>query len=354
MKRPILVKIKIDDKSASRALLNCLAPVPFIRLSSSRPLDKPGAPDLEAKFRIGNRSATLIAEVKASGEPRLARNAANQLRSWLQNRKGAYGIFIAPYISPESAGICLDAGLGYLDLAGNCYLSFDRVFIQRQGYPNPTVAKRQLRSLYSPKAERVLRVLLGQPNQSWRTEALATAADVSLGQIARVTRRLVDAEWLAKDPRGFRLTNPRALLDDWSQQYRFQRSRTREYYVMSEVADIELQLAQQCKQRKTPYALTAFSAAARLAPMVRYQRVTAYVQAEPDQVAVDLRWKAVDSGANVTLAYPYDAGVFYEAQELDGVITTSPIQAFLDLQEIRGRGQEAAQAIRREIEKTWE
>src|SRR4030042_2058196 len=72
----------------------------------------------------------------------------------------AYSIFMAPYISPQAAEICLKDGVGYIDFAGNSYLSFGQVYIEQTGRPNPFKTKRDLTSLYSPKAARVLRVLM--------------------------------------------------------------------------------------------------------------------------------------------------------------------------------------------------
>jgi len=104
-------------------------------------------------------------------------------------------VFIAPYISPAAAAICDQYQVGYFDLAGNCRLAFDQVYIRRQGFPNPTIQKRDLRSLYSPKAERVLRVLLAagkrtcgcKNSRTRRTSALAAA---------NVKKLLADREWI--------------------------------------------------------------------------------------------------------------------------------------------------------------
>lgn len=45
----------------------------------------------------------------------------------------AYGIFLAPYISQKAGEQCRKEGIGYLDLAGNCYLCFDTVYIEQEG-----------------------------------------------------------------------------------------------------------------------------------------------------------------------------------------------------------------------------
>jgi len=348
------MKEKIDEQTAIQALQDWLQKIPFIQVVRSvKQNQQPGGPDFQADLRIGDRSIKLLVEVKSNGQPRLARQAVYALKNWLADRPDTYGIFIAPYISQEAAAICQEEGIGYLDLAGNCHLSFDTVYIHQQSYPNSLAQRRDHRSLYSPKAERILRVLLTDPQHSWKTETLANAAGVSLGQVANVKKLLTDREWLLSEATGIRLSAPRALLDEWSQQYKFRRNKVNDYYAMAEVSEIEYQLAEACQLKNINYALTGFSGAARLAPAVRYQRGMAYLDGGLGDLVDTLGWKSVESGANISLLAPYDEGVFYGTRDVNGVQVASPVQVYLDLQSYRGRGQEAAQAVRKEIEKAW-
>jgi hypothetical protein len=71
-------------------------------------------------------------------------------------------------------------------------------------------------------------------------------------------------------------------------------------------------------------------------------------------IAEKLLLKEVTSGANVTLFVPYDEGVFYGTRQIDGIYIASPVQVYLDLIELKGRGPEAAQAILDEvIKRSW-
>jgi Transcriptional regulator, AbiEi antitoxin, Type IV TA system len=99
--------------------------------------------------------------------------------------------------------------------------------------------------------------------------------------------------------------------------------------------------------------LTAFSGAARLAPAVRYQRAVVYVDSDPDSLTVSLGWKQVTSGSNVSLLIPYDEGVFFDSREIEGIQLATSVQIYLDLQNYRGCGREAAQAIRKVIDQSW-
>ena len=74
-----------------------------------------------------------------------------------------------------------------------------------------------------------------------------------------------------------------------------------------------------------------------------------YVADGVDSIAEKLSLKRVSSGANVTLIEPYDDGVFFGAREVAGAPVVSPIQIYLDLAQIKGRGEEAAAAILEEV-----
>ena len=59
-------------------------------------------------------------------------------------------------------------------------------------------------------------------------------------------------------------------------------------YSFKSIPEIEVSIAEVCRQRKLNYALTGFSGAARLAPAVRYQRVFVYID-EPEKDVVEQR-----------------------------------------------------------------
>jgi hypothetical protein len=58
-----------------------------------------------------------------------------------------------------------------------------------------------------------------------------------------------------------------------------------------------------------------------------------------------LEAKQVDTGVNCTLWLTDDPAVFADVREVDGVKVVSPLQLYLDLRVLAGRGEEAAQEI---------
>jgi hypothetical protein len=333
------------------SLRACLQRVPFLEIESLKREIKAGDAciDIVATVRVAKQRQRLALEVKNNGQPRVARTAAYQLARVLESEPGVYGVFAAPYISPQTADICAKEKIGYLDLAGNCRLTFGQVYIEQGGKPNPFAEKRDLRSLYSPKAARVLRVLLTDPKKPWRVQALADEADVSLGQVSNVKSLLEDREWLKSSDAGLLLREPESLLSEWSENSNFRKNVSRNYYTLKSIAEIEADLAKTCEEERAAYALTGFSGAARYAPSVRYQRAMAYVSRDVERIAKLLSLKEVTSGANVTLFIPYDEGVLYGTRQIDGICIASPVQVYLDLFGVKGRGEEAAKSILDEV-----
>jgi hypothetical protein len=341
---------------AEKAVRDCLEPVSALSIKRVRrePRRDTPRPDIVLTLKTPTEDQVVVVEVKGSGQPRIVRDAVNQLLRYQSETSRAYGVLVAPYISPQSARLCMENGIGYVDLAGNCRLSFGSVYVERDGKPNPAPQRRELRSLYAPRTTRVLRVLLQDPKKPWRLQPLAQEAGVSLGQAYNVKKLLADREWIRSEADGLRLADPRALLQEWSQHYTYRKNAGRDFYSLDAPPEVERKLTAACRDAAVPYAFTGFSAAARLAPMVRYQRVMAYISGDPTPVVTALSLKEVPSGANVTFLSPYDDGVFYGAAEVNGLRIASPVQVYLDLIGYRGRGEEAASFVLEQvIERTW-
>lgn len=354
--------MKIDNflEKARRALNEIILEVPFAHMDNSRLQEqkgeKSGDPfvDVMVVIKLPEREQILLIETRLSGEPRFAREAVNQLFRSMENYPGAYGVFMAPYISSRSAEICKNEGVGYIDLTGNCFLSFDRVFINREGRPNPFSEKRQLRSLFSTKATRIIRVLLLHPGRKWKMVHLAREAEVSIGQVFAVKEMLLDKEWVTAERDGIKVTEPALLLKNWADNYSYTRNQVSDYYTMLPLEECEQKLAFFCEDEHIGYGISGFSGAARLAPSVKYNRLMVYVQGDRELLVSKFNLKKAESGANVFLMGPYDKGVLYGSTVKDSMRIVSPVQLFLDLHSVPGRGQEAAERLFEEvISKGW-
>lgn len=333
-----------------------LEKVPFLKIVSWKQEARLGEfiADIVIRLSLPAGEQVIIVETRSNGQPRLAREAVNQLFRYRDESPGMYGVFMAPYISSQAAAICENAGIGYADLAGNCRLAFGQIYIDRRDWPNPSIVRRELRSLFTAKASRILSVLLADPRRSWKVLDLAKEGRVSLGQASNVKKLLEDREWVERSAKGLRLSHPEDVLVAWVSAYSLSKKRIRDYYSPKDPAEIEARLSEVCREMGGTCALTGFSAAARLAPVVRSQRVMAYADSRIEELARRLELEEVSGGANVFLVEPVDKGVFIGSREIEGQRIVSPVQLYLDLKSMKGRGAEAAEAIlERVIKPSW-
>jgi hypothetical protein len=338
-------------QQGEQAIRNCLDRVPFLKIRDFQiePDFSGRRPDFVVRVETIGGEYNLVVEAKSSGQPRVARRAIDQLRVYSEGVPNPYPVLLAPYVADATAQLCARDGVGYIDLAGNCRLSFGQVYIEQCGKENPFSEKRELRSLYSPKAERILRVLLTSPREVWKVQELASEADVSLGMASKVKQILKLKEWLAPRSRGVRLLDPEAALTEWAGEYRYSKHRAVDFYSLVSGSELEQQVVSAAKASDIRIALTGFSAAVRYAPAVRYRRSMIYCAGETAAIAQKLDLKQVSSGANLTLIQPYDEGVFYGVEPRDGLPVVSAIQTYLDLIKQSARGEEAAAALLQEV-----
>ena len=331
-----------------------LSRVPGLKVASWSRLnqgfdDRPG---WLLEVRIRDRNWVLAVEGKRLGQPREVRAGVLKLKHFLEHLPKStpcYGLLAAPFISEVSARICEEAGLGYADLAGNARLSFDQVFIETRAAENPFRERRELRSLFAPKAARLLRVLLQGPLRPWKVVDLAREARVSFGWVSAVRQQLLAREWAVDEPGGLRVTKPGSLLDAWVKGDEWaRRTRTREYSVLS---GDPIRLAEKLRDvlGGKPHAFTQWFAGWLRHPYTIPVVVTAYVTAFPEEplLADKLLARRVSSSGALRLVVPKDDGVLHPAQAAHGFNLVSDAQIYLDLQHAGLRGEEQAAELRK-------
>jgi hypothetical protein len=352
----IILKEQDIIGTAEKALRDCLRDPSFVQsINIDKESSEGGSrPDFSARIATSDGEKIVYAEVKANGQPRYARQAINQLILQVQKLPDSYGVFVAPYISPSSARLLREAGIGYVDFAGNCLLNFGHVYVNIEGRGNPFPQNRDLHTLFSPKTSRIMRVLLNTPFTDWKMDSLSREARVSLGLVAEAKKLLLDREWIEEKVVGFALIKPGELLREWSAQYAYRKNKITDLYSIKDETTIEQEIRQFCSKNDIRFALTLFSGASRVAPYARFRRVYVYVQGDTEGAQRALNLKSVDSGPNVTLLDPYDEGIFYGVATYGGMPVVSPIQLYLDLKGYKGRGEEAAEFFfEKVIEPSW-
>ena len=310
-----------------------------------------GGVDFIVRVEVSGRNHTLICEVKANGQPRYVRMGVLQLRNYVAHRLGdATPVFIAPYLSPEARALCREKQVSYLDLEGNAYLTFNGVFIERVVATKPQTEKRQLRSLFKPKAAQILRVMLREPRLPWRLADLAEEANVSLGQVSNVRAGLLEREWAAVSGEGTYLSNPDALLDAWREAYVIPKTRRIGYYTTLHGSAFEdaARKVLRAGSQSGRIIFSSFSAAQWLEPYARTGTHYFYADDFGNERLQDfLKLSPSAKGENVIVMIIDDSGVFQDSIEpAPGIVCTSAVQTYLDLWRAGERGREAAEHLR--------
>jgi hypothetical protein len=306
--------------------------------------------DMLVKFRMGDRPHTLVLGVTSLGQPRHIREAVTRLSEIRRALPDAYPVAVSPYISPQSAALLKRSGLGYLDLSGNCHLSFENILIEKEGKPNLRPANRPLKSLFAPRATRVVRVVLVDPQHAWRLEELAKAAEVSLGHAHNVVKRLEGLSWVERNSQQrIQLTRPAELLEAWVEAYSYRQNDVQAYFSGERIArGLVVELGRAAHEARRRYAFTLHSGAALVAPNVRFPAIHCYLEGDPEPVARALGLRPGEGEGNVYFLTPYDHGVFYAPLAKGGLPVVCLPQLYADLYHYERRGREQAAHLRRE------
>ncbi|MER8671229.1 type IV toxin-antitoxin system AbiEi family antitoxin [Mesorhizobium sp. M1156] len=327
-----------------------------LKTNRSMPVQRP---DVLAQLCVHDREVTLICEVKELAYPRQIRQAIDTLSVYMArsenraNHENMVGLVAASWLSPESREICAQAGMGWIDLAGNCRIAFDGVFIERETAERPKPAARNYRAVFSPKAGQVLRTLLRDPARAWKVTELAETSDVSLGHVSNVRSALRDREWGIVDNEGLHLTAPDALLDAWRDSYEQVRGKRTSWYSVLHGRQWEEALREELRgpQIEGHAMLGGLSAAQWLAPYMRGNTTTLYADTSVMPQLIDvLKLKPTKSGANVEIIEPDDPAILKERVEIAGAPpVSSPVLTYLDLSRLDDRGREAADHLREKL-----
>ncbi len=309
--------------------------------------------DLASKTKTKDQQEwLLLCEIKGLLQPRIAREISTRFKERIANLDRVYPVLITTFIGERTREILKKEGVGYLDLAGNCFLEFNTVYIEKIVDKNPFVDKRKLKTIFKPVSSRILRVLLEEPKKGWKILELSKIAKVSLGQTSNVCRWLIDEEYVKKDQGMYYLTEPGRLLDEWCRGYTYTQNRMFTYYSFERNrGKLIKRVVRISEDKELEYALTLLSGASLIAPFIRGISTLQMYVTDSENLSkwvslLDLR--PAESGSNISMYVPYDEGVFDKTQEIDDIRIVGNIQLYLDLYNYPARGREQAEFLRRE------
>ncbi len=346
--------MKIKELGKSKLQDNLRQVLPELEVKDIQANVKIG--DARADFlftgRIKGKEYIFICEAKSLGSPSHILPAIAQLKRMEKYKKG-YPIILGPYISQRSAEICRQNEVGFMDLQGNVYLSFSDVLIDRRVKERNHVEKREIVEIFSPKATRIIRVLLENVNRErWLISELSQESEVSLGYASEVLNALVNQGYMEKQKRkGFQLKDGAGLLDRWASVYSFSQNKIVNLYTLEkDFAILFKRINDVSGLLKLKCGLTLLSAASIVAPYIaRFSDIYLYVQGDIEMWREKLDLREVEVGANFHLITPYDEGVFYGLRKVKRSPIIGNIQLYLDLIKYPARGKEQAEYLRKQL-----
>jgi hypothetical protein len=283
------------------------------------------------------------AKVRPADVPGLAYRLKQRIA---QHGPSTYGVIAGDFLSSATRERIHGEGFGALDRSGNCSLRFARVVIEVQGKPNLFRAPKEMKSLFAPKAQRVLRVLLSTPLRGWTGSELAAVCGISPGWVTAVRKALFAQEWAEGDRRSIRVSEPRRILEAWASEDRWRRrTEVREFSSILPRDELCQKLAREFPEGTL--AFTRWVAASLRRPATETNLVTAYLLEMPgaDFLRNALMARPVERNGNLQLVKPSDRGIFLAKQEVDGLPLVCDAQIWLDLQSAGNRAEEQARAL---------
>ena len=244
-----------------RMLLELPKLLPALRVGQARAVA--GA---DSEYRIdaatpNGRRHRLRAAFRAHAIPGRIRELLRRLaRDAAQGR--AVPILFSTFVSERVRALCREEQVGYLDLAGNCWLQLEDCYLERVVDRNPFPARGRPASLFAPVSSRIIRALLEEPSRGWQISELARETGVSLGLASMVGRRLIDEAHAQWEDRRLRVTQPGPLLDAWQADYSLDNHQRRAYHSFERDPErLMARVAETGRARTWRYAVTSFGAA---------------------------------------------------------------------------------------------
>ena len=334
-----------------QAAFSKLPKASLLQLEGPASQAEPWAPDMRVSLLFGGHERVLAVKWLSPLQPRQAHLQQLSMRDWLAKNESAdaYGILAAPFISAETQRILISNGVGALDSAGNTQLHLDNLCLVTECATNPARERREVRSLFTPKAASILRVLLNSPLKAWRGVDLAKLADASMGHVSNVRRELVDQAWAENTPDGLRLTQPEAILRAWA-RVPMRDLEWRNAYTILHGKQLVDKLEHCQRQANCGVLLAGATAAARVAPYLRNPSLTLLVNSRGlAELETELSLKTLSGtqlGGNVSLLVTDESTYFSQAASLpDSSRSTDWVTTYLVMMQQGERSQEAAEHL---------
>jgi hypothetical protein len=318
---------------------------PGSRVHLSAPDPKAGhQADLTADVNLSGRRVRFIVEAKAQ----LQHDDIERFARW-PHPKSYVPLLATVRLSDSLLKECRKRKVACFDCNGRAWIHGPGLSISHDTTERPYRLAQTTLSPFTPKSQRLARLLLHRGNHAWGQTALAEASGISLGLVSRLLRHYETQGWVKGHRNDWRLINRDSLLDAWAAADRWSKRVDLQEYDFVE-PDKEKFAGQFWRNlgHAFPIAYTQWLAATLRHAYGNVPIVSAYCGRFPtadEEKFVGLR--RVPSGGKIWLIQPIDPGVFRETREVNGVPLVSDAQIYLDLLQVGLRGPDQADALRK-------
>jgi hypothetical protein len=170
-------------------------------------------------LELGSTGVEYSVEIKRWAQQTNVGTIAAQLR-----RMPSPALLVADYVNPNMADRLRDAGVQFIDAAGNAYLNEKAFFVFVKGNRTPSIhaSPRKTSRAFNASGLKLIFCFLIEPSLVGETyRKMAEASGVSLGAIGWVLNDLKDKGYIReRGNKGSRsLESPMELLDRWVETY---------------------------------------------------------------------------------------------------------------------------------------
>lgn len=294
----------------------------------------------------GKMPYNFCIEIKRAGYPQYIREGIFVLDEFRAQNPLFYPIIIVPKIGEQGKRICEKHNVGYMDFSGNLKIAIGSIYIDKTGREQLKEDATSKHSIFSPKSERITKILLYQPHKKWIQKEISEKSGLSKGMVSRIVKRMVEAGYLVEQDKRLSLSDFEDLLNAWVEASRQRKEKRKSYYIWAQNPQKLMQiLHSELTRRGVRYAFAKEAGASMVAPFSTFDIVSLYIESLDKFPAESLSASEADKGFNVVLIEPRDEFIFKIAQKIGGTNVSDNLQLYIDLKKEALRGAKQAEHI---------
>lgn len=170
-----------------------------------------------ANIMLKIKGEFFYGEVKAIGK----RTDFSFLNKVIEEGRKKNTIIIADYLTGKMTKSFKENKINYLDLAGNCFIEAENIFIYVEGRKNKTAGKSNPTLPFQEAGLKLLLFLISNPESlQYSYRELADKADISLGSVGNIMNGLEKDSFLLKTKNERLLKKQEELIERWVIAYK--------------------------------------------------------------------------------------------------------------------------------------